>query len=142
MHNGQDHPKLRLGMTSQQARQSSFRRGIANAPPLPVVKLWASRQRSADPVADANGHSAQDVGSRDHRADAEMGCAAALFWRGHCHHVVQQPIARYLDELEVFGRAAAGRPSAWIYWGDYRLVQVGGMGRASVQVGHATWIAS
>ena len=31
-----------------------------------------------------------------------------VFLRGHCHHAIQQPIARHLDGLaEVFGRAAA-----------------------------------
>ena len=99
MSNGPN-PKLCLGMTLQQARQSSFGPGIANGQPLPVVHYGVVCKEAPILLPTPMGNLPKASAVVITGLTRKWATLQHVFLRGHCHHAIQQPIARHLDGLE------------------------------------------
>ncbi len=101
--NNSQNPKLRRGMTLQEAKKSTFRSGIANRPPLPAVTYELVGKQAPRLLPGVGGRAAKGVGGGDYVGRRGMGGAAARFLRVQLHHAVQRQDARHVDWLgEIF----------------------------------------
>jgi nucleoside phosphorylase len=126
MHSGHN-PKLRFGMTLQEAADSTFSAGIANGPPLPVVNygLVSKQAPTLPPTPTGNLPKASAVVIT--WADAEWAALQHVFCAGGSPMPYSERSRGTWSGWEKYSaNLPAGAPSGWSYWGYYRLVQVGG----------------
>jgi nucleoside phosphorylase len=120
-------PKLRFGMSLQQAVESSFHPGIANGPPLPAVNYGLVGEQAPNLLPTPLGNLPEASAVVITWADAEWAPLNQVFCAGSTpmrysarSHGTWPGWVKYATNLQ------PGGPSDWTYWGYYRLVQVSG----------------
>src|SRR6202167_5383849 len=120
-------PKLRFGMSLEEAKASAFSPGIANAPPLPPVNYGLVGKQSPNLLPTPAGKLPQASAVVMTWAEAEW----AALQHGFCAGASAIPYgARPEGPWPGWEKYAAnlpsGAPSNCTYWGYIRLVQVSG----------------
>ena len=120
-------PKLRFGMSLQETKEFAFRPGIANEPPLPVVNYGLVGKPAPTPMPTPAGTLPKASAVVITWADAEWAALQHVFCTGSSTMPYSDRSRGMWTGWEKYsGNLPSGGPSDWMYWGYYRLVQVGG----------------
>jgi len=126
MDNGHN-PKLRFGMTLEQARQSSGQSGIKDAPALPVINYALVGKEAPRLLSAPAGALPKASAVVITWAEAEWAALQHVF----CAGAAAMPYSdrsrgTWSDWQQYSQNMPSGAASSWTYWGDYRLVEVSG----------------
>jgi nucleoside phosphorylase len=126
MHNGHN-PKLRFGVSLQQANESAFSAAIANAPPLPIVRYQLVGKQAPVLLTTPSGKLPNASAVVITWADAEWAALEHVFCAGNSTMAYSSRTKGTWAGWEKYSAdLPAGAPADWTFWGYYRLVQVGG----------------
>jgi nucleoside phosphorylase len=126
MNNGHN-PKLRLGMTLQEAKESTFRSGIANGSPLPTVTYGLVGKQAPNLLPTPEGELPKASAVVITWADAEWAALQHVFCAGSSTMPYSDRSRGMWTSWRKYSKnLPPGGPSDWTYWGYYRLVQVSG----------------
>jgi len=126
MHHGHN-PKKRLGLSLEEARQASLSPAIANAPPLPVVNYALVGKQAPGLPATSSGALPQGATVVITWADAEWAALQHVFCGGNVAMSYSERTRGSWRGWEKWSKdMPRGAPSDWTFWGEYRLVEVGG----------------
>jgi nucleoside phosphorylase len=125
MENGHN-PKLRFGISLEEAKASAFSPAIANAPPLPAVN-YGLVGKQAPTLLPASAARLPDASAIVITwADAEWAALQHVFCAGgSTMPYSDRSRGAWAGWQKFSANLAPGAPSNWNYWGYYRLVQVG-----------------
>jgi hypothetical protein len=126
MKNGHN-PKLRFGMSLREAKESTFRSGIANRPRLPAVTYEVVGKQAPGPLAAPEGELPKASAVVITWADAEWAALQHVFCAGGSPMPYSDRSRGMWTGWQKYAQnLPPGGPSDWTYWGYYRLVQVSG----------------
>ena len=119
-------PKLRFGVTLSEVRDSTFRSGIANAPPLPIVNYALVGKQAPSLPTTPVGRLPKVSTVVITWADAEWAALEHVFCAGSDTMPYGDRSRSMWAGWEKYSQnLPSGRPSNWTYWGYYRLVEIG-----------------
>ena len=117
-------PKLRVGMTLNEALTSSFQPGLANAPPLPAVN-YGLVGKTAPKLLTTPSKLPKASTVVITWAEAEWAALQHVFCAGGSTMPYSQRSKGTWTGWEKYSaNLMSGGPSDWTYWGYYRLVQL------------------
>jgi nucleoside phosphorylase len=120
-------PKLRFGMSLEEAKSSDFSPAIADAPPLPAVNYALVGKSAPSLLSTPAGKVPKASAVVITWAEAEWAALQHVFCAGGSTMPYSERSRGTWAGWEKFSaNLPAGAPSNWNYWGYYRLVQVGG----------------
>ncbi|WP_031358608.1 hypothetical protein [Caballeronia sordidicola] len=126
MDNGHN-PKLRFGMSLEQARQSSGHSGIADAPALPVVNYALVGKQAPGLLSAPAGALPRASAVVITWAEAEWAALQHVFCAGGTTMPYSdRSRGTWADWQQYSKNMPSGAASSWTYWGEYRLVEVSG----------------
>ncbi|MGA9851111.1 MAG: hypothetical protein WBQ45_26180 [Roseiarcus sp.] len=126
MHTGHN-PKLRFGISLREAEGSSFSPGIADGPPLPVVKYSAVGKTAPSQPPTPRGGQPKATAVVMPWAEAEWAALQHVFCAGgSAMPYSARSRSTWTGWEEYSTNLKSGGPSDWTYWGYYRLVEVSG----------------
>jgi nucleoside phosphorylase len=126
MDNGHN-PKLRFGISLQQAHESAFSPAIADGPPLPVVSYELVGKQAPVLLPTPAGKLPNATAVVMTWADAEWAALEHVFCAGSAAMPYSSRTKGTWAGWEKYSaNLPAGAPADWTFWGYYRLVQVGG----------------
>lgn len=120
-------PKLRFGMTLEQAETSSFQPSLANGPPLPAVNyaLVGKQAPTLPPTQSGPLPKASVVVMT--WAEAEWAALQHVFCAGGSAMPYSERLRGSWPGWEKYSaNLPSNRPSDWSYWGYYRTVEING----------------
>jgi nucleoside phosphorylase len=119
-------PKLRFGMSLEEAKNSVFSPGLAHAPPLPVVNYALVGKAAPGLPSTPAGKLPKASAVVITWADAEWAALQQVFCAGGSTMPYSERSRGMWTGWQKFATSLPpGAPSNWNYWGYYRLVQVG-----------------
>lgn len=125
MNNGHN-PKLRFGMTLQEAMESTLP-GIANGPSLPTVNYGLVGKQAPSLPPTLSGKLPEASAVVITWADAEWAALQHVFCAGNSTMPYSARLRSSWTGWEKYSaNLPQGAPAGWTYWGYYRLVQVSG----------------
>lgn len=126
MANGHN-PKLRLGLSLQEATSSEFTPGLANGPPLPVINYALVGKQAPSLPSTPAGKLPKATAVVLTWAGAEWAALQHVFCAGSSTMPYSERSRGTWPGWEKYSaNMPSGAPSDWNYWGYYRLVQLGG----------------
>jgi hypothetical protein len=126
MGNGHN-PKLRFGISLQEAESSAFSPEIADGPPLPPVNYGLVGKEAPSLLPTPAGSLPKASAVVITWADAEWAALQHVFCSGSSPMPYSDRTRGTWAGWEKYSaKLPAGAPSGWTYWGYYRLVQVSG----------------
>jgi nucleoside phosphorylase len=126
MDNGHN-PKLRFGLSLQQARSPAFRPVIANGPPLPAVNFAQVGQTAPKLLPTPAGTLPQARAVVITWANAEWAALEHVFCAGaSAMPYSNQSKGTWPGWEKYAANLPAGAPSDWTFWGECRLVEING----------------
>lgn len=126
MENGHN-PKLRFGMSLEQAKHASGQSGIANAPALPVVNYALVGKQAPGLLSTPEGALPRASAVVITWADAEWAALQHVFCAGDTTMPYSDRTrGSWADWQKYSKNLPSGAASSWTFWGEYRLVEVSG----------------
>jgi nucleoside phosphorylase len=120
-------PKLRFGMSLEEARTSVVSAALAKPPPLPAVNFALVGKQAPTLLPTPAGKLPQVSAVIVTWADAEWAALQQVFCAGGSALPYSKRSSGTWPGWEKYAaHLAPGAPSNWNYWGYYRLVQVSG----------------
>jgi nucleoside phosphorylase len=120
-------PKLRFGMSLEEAQSSAFSPAIASAPPLPAVNYALLGKQAPSLLPTPAGTLPQASAVVMTWAEAEWAALQHVFCAGASTMPYSGRSQGTWPGWEKYAaNLASGAPSNWTYWGYTRLVQVSG----------------
>jgi nucleoside phosphorylase len=120
-------PKLRFGISREQAATAGFAPGIANAPPLPAVNFGLVGKQAPALLSTPAGQLPQASAVILTWADAEWAALQRVFCGGSAAMPYSERTRGTWPGWQKYSaNLPSGASSNWTYWGYARLVQVNG----------------
>jgi nucleoside phosphorylase len=120
-------PKLRFGMSLEEAKTSVVSAALANPPPLPAVNYGLVGKQAPTLLPTPAGKLPQAAAVVVTWADAEWAALQQVFCAGGSAMPYSKRSSGTWPGWEKYAtHLVPGAPSNWNYWGYYRLVQVSG----------------